>query len=167
MNELQDHRSSASEPPQPAERPSTTNIRASIITHTQSFVWPLPPPHVLGEYNTQIPGCGDKIVEAFLAEGEHRRNAERIENEHRQQLELKDQANETLLVHAAIQAQRRAFIGACVFGVGALIVAGILAWHGHTFPAAIAVSLPFGGAGATLYWFVRQASKTALKKEDT
>lgn len=49
----------------------------SIATHTQSFDGPFPPPSLLKEYDSLMPGTAAKIIAMAEQESEHRRQIER------------------------------------------------------------------------------------------
>lgn len=42
----------------------------------QHFTGPLPPPHVIADYEAVVPGMAEKIVTAFEEQGRHRRTLE-------------------------------------------------------------------------------------------
>jgi uncharacterized membrane protein len=46
------------------------------IAASARYTGPIPPPQMLAEYDRVIPGLGEKLVGAFLLEGEHRRKNE-------------------------------------------------------------------------------------------
>lgn len=64
-----------SNPPSAPEQNSKSD-EESRIELFQSFSGPLPPPAVLRQYEEICPGCADRLIKAFEAEGSHRREIE-------------------------------------------------------------------------------------------
>lgn len=51
----------------------------AVIERSASFYsGPLPPPELLKDYDDIVPGCAEKIIGQFIAQGNHRRNLEKI-----------------------------------------------------------------------------------------
>lgn len=49
----------------------------SRLVKLQGFSGPLPHPDILREYEAICPGCADRLIKAFEAEGNHRREIEK------------------------------------------------------------------------------------------
>ncbi|MFH1994826.1 MAG: DUF2335 domain-containing protein [Nitrospinota bacterium] len=56
------------------------NRKGSQITCVQGshFSGPLPPPQLLEHYDKVVPGCAETIIEQFVAQGNHRRELEKL-----------------------------------------------------------------------------------------
>jgi uncharacterized membrane protein len=110
---------------------------AFVAAQASSYTGPIPPPEMLAAYERVTPGLGTKLVEAFLSEGDHRRELERRSQQLDEQITI-DEAQATRL-------------GMCLaFGV-VVIFAGVAVF-------AFSLGHPWAGAsilGATLLGLVR------------
>jgi len=52
--------------------------RLLAIQQASHFEGPLPPPELLKQYNEVIPKCAETIIEQFVAQGNHRRELEKM-----------------------------------------------------------------------------------------
>ncbi len=99
---------------------------------------PIPAPEELEAYNKAIPDLGDKLVQSFFDETEHRREMERRELQHQQEMDREDVhlQKKYLDLHEKLitGSQSRSNWGLAagfVIGVLALTIGGELAYTGH------------------------------------
>ena len=97
----------------------------SIIART--WVGPIPPPEVIGEYNNIVPGSAEKIIEQALSQTSHRISIEKYMIKHN--------------VRRAYWGQIYGFIIA-FFG---LSLGGFLIYKGHDFAGAILAGVTLCG----------------------
>lgn len=117
-------------------------------TVMERFSGPLPPPHILKEFNDVIPGCAEAILQMTVDQGEHRRKLETfvVENQNRQ--------------------SGRGQILGFVLALFVMLVCGFLIYTGHEVSGAV---LGIGDLTALVSVFVlgRRDQKKDLKdKED-
>lgn len=60
------------------ELPPQIKRRLLAIQRASHFEGPLPPPELLKQYNEVIPKCAETIIEQFVAQGNHRRELEKM-----------------------------------------------------------------------------------------
>lgn len=104
---------------------SNAQISQQIITHREVVqAGPLPAPEILAQYNDYLPGTGEKIVEVFVKQAEHRMQVER------EQMELKRRQMDLAERYAKMDS-RNSLLGIGVAaGFGVLITAlGAYAVH--------------------------------------
>lgn len=78
--------SSSLEEPQQAEepieinnnRPPTGKRRLVRMDYSEVSIGPLPPPDFLARYDEIVPGSAELIIRQFVAQGEHRRELEKL-----------------------------------------------------------------------------------------
>lgn len=63
--------------PQPNSQPHTQRHEISVQQHTWQA--PLPPPSVLDDFNSVVPGSAERIIRAWEVESDHRREIDRRE----------------------------------------------------------------------------------------
>jgi len=68
----------------------------SVAATSTRYTGPIPSPDMLADYERVQPGLGKSLVEAFLAEGEHRRESERRTQRHVTALSESQMRNATL-----------------------------------------------------------------------
>lgn len=51
-------------------------VQEQVRTEIKSWSGPLPPPEALEHFNRVVPGCAEKIVDAFVQQSAHRRSLE-------------------------------------------------------------------------------------------
>lgn len=114
---------------------------------------PIPAPEELEAYNRAIPDLGNKLVQSFFDETEHRREIERRELQHQQEMDREDvqlqkkylDLHEKLTTGSQSRSNRGLAAG-FVIGVLALTIGGGLAYTGHN----VAGSFIAGGTLPTL-----------------
>jgi uncharacterized membrane protein len=122
----------------PNDPDSADRIEAYEASVSSTWRGPLPPPHLLREYNEAFPGCAERIVAMAEAESRSRHEADRHERDSRR-----------LVIESDVFSQKAGLILAFllavfVIGIGAfLLYTGNLAWGAGIvgFPLIALISL--------------------------
>lgn len=126
-----------------------------ILSSSQSFVSPLPPPEVLEAYERNLPGITERILASFEKEGEHRRSSDKF------QQELVREYHQN---HARLTS-RGQICGMIVVILG-LSVAAFLGWAGKQVVAGIIAALDLVGL-ASVFLYHEHIKKENAKENDT
>jgi len=105
------------------------NARTGAMFSISSSSGPLPSPSVLAEYDSAIPGLGERLITAFEREQVHRQQQEALDRETNRQIAL-----------AEVRHQGQGLKFAFGISVIAFVAAGIVTYFGHGVIGAI-----FGG----------------------
>jgi uncharacterized membrane protein len=120
--------------PEPKHQVEFGHIRS------QSFSGPLPPPELLGRYDSLCPGSADRIITVAEKESEHRRSIE-------QALVRSDIEQEVRDSHEA----RRGQVCALIITLAAIVAGSFTALHGHEIAGSI---IGVGGIGGIVTSFL-------------
>jgi uncharacterized membrane protein len=108
------------------------------IAVTANWYGPLPPPYILEQYNRSVEGGAERVFRQFEAEGEHRRNQEKLQ------------------LQATIRETRLGQWLAGVFAFAALAITLVaLVLHAWTVATVVGGTTLVGVVGAFLYRQVR------------
>lgn len=139
--------------PEPAGLPADQSLSKAeashhvIVSSSQSFVSPLPPPEILSAYEKTLPGITERILVSFEKEGDHRRASEKFQ----QELVQDYQNNHFFLM------RRGQLCGMLVVILG-LAVAAFLGWAGRQVVAGIVAALDLVGL-ASVFLYSQYKSK--------
>lgn len=122
----------------PPETPAAKDESSSrwSLTSIEASSGTLPPPAMLERYDRIMPGFAAKLLTSYIEEGEHRRK-----------LDLADNARTDKLLDHKIRYEVIGQIVGSFACVIALSIAGLLAWQGHGWHAAITIAAVFGTVG--------------------
>ncbi len=116
-------------------------IPQHIISHREVVQsGPLPAPEILAQYNNYLPGTGEKIVEVFVKQADHRMQLER------EQLELKRRQMDLAERYARMDS-RNSLLGIVVAASFGVLITALGAYAVHE--GAIWAGSLVGGIGVT------------------
>lgn len=72
-------------------KPTSSEIDVQAVAYSQMWIGPLPPPHILAEYNQAFPGCAERMVKMAETQSAHRQHLERITVEGNQRSQTRGQ----------------------------------------------------------------------------
>ncbi len=114
-------------PPQPDRIEAYgTHLSASSRWHG-----PLPPPHLLREYNEAFPGCAERIVAMAEAESRARHEADRHERDSRR-----------LVIESDVFSQKAGLVLAFILALFVIGIGAFLIYTGHLVWGAVIVGFP-------------------------
>lgn len=117
-------------------------------------VGPLPPPEILKQYDSILPGTAERIIAMAEREGEHRRKLDLLSHSHNSEI-LRYSARDSLLGQ----------VFAFIIAIGFLGLAAYCVWLGNPWSGTILSAIGIGGIVST-FIIGRAEQKKAQTKRD-
>lgn len=135
----------------PHNGPPQGGLPAAMAVHHQAFSGPLPPPELLGKYESLCPGSADRIIRLAEDEAEHRRSIEQAVVRSEMEQVIRDSR----------EAQRGQYC-ALLITLAAIGAGAYTALAGHEIAGSI---IGVGGIGSIVTSFL--IGRHAAKSEDS